>query len=286
MNVFIDSLRFNFIYIDTYSFGKTWVYPESIIPYCMFRYITSGRAVFIVDGKEIIVKKNQIIYIPKGCMLACYALEDIFTFTSVRFTSSVHYDGGDFLSEYFAIPTIMYCDKEVEYFENMYYWIRTDSQARMFWVRGYLDILIGSLITKAQKNKVINVDFKESTNELDVLNDQIKKSENNIDSRIQLVIDYMILHPTEKLTTQRMCEMSGISNSRFRTLFKQYFGKTASEYLRNLRITAAARKLLISGDSVSEIGYIVGFADTNYFIRTFKKSFGLTPQKYRKIAKE
>ena len=38
----IDNVRFNFLYIDTYSFGPTWVYPESVVPYNMLRYIISG----------------------------------------------------------------------------------------------------------------------------------------------------------------------------------------------------------------------------------------------------
>ena len=61
-----DNIRFNFLYIDTYSFGKNWVYPESIVPYNMLRYIKFGSGTFFIDDEEFVVSKSQIVYIPKG----------------------------------------------------------------------------------------------------------------------------------------------------------------------------------------------------------------------------
>lgn len=60
----IDNIRFTFLYIDSYSMGRTWVYPESVIPYNIFRYIVKGKAEFWIDGERILVQENQIVYIP------------------------------------------------------------------------------------------------------------------------------------------------------------------------------------------------------------------------------
>ena len=62
----IDHIRFTFLFIEFYSMGKTWVYPESVTPYGIFRYIVKGRAEFCIDDKTIIVRENQIVYIPQG----------------------------------------------------------------------------------------------------------------------------------------------------------------------------------------------------------------------------
>ena len=75
---FMNTIRFNFLYIDKYSFGRTWTYPESAIPYNMLRYIIDGSAEFVVDGETVIVRKGQVSYIPEGCWLSCKALEDTF----------------------------------------------------------------------------------------------------------------------------------------------------------------------------------------------------------------
>ena len=47
LSSFMNTIRFNFLYIDKYSFGRTWTYPESAIPYNMLRYIIDGSAEFV-----------------------------------------------------------------------------------------------------------------------------------------------------------------------------------------------------------------------------------------------
>lgn len=74
----IDNIRFTFLYIEFYSMGKTWVYPESVIPYSIFRYIEKGKAELCIDGEETIVEENQIVYIPQGCKMSCRALSEAF----------------------------------------------------------------------------------------------------------------------------------------------------------------------------------------------------------------
>ena len=94
---YIEGVRINFLYVDKYSFGRAWYMPESKIPYSMLRYIISGKAIFFINGKELTVEKNQVVYIPRGCELSCHALGDSFSFMSIRFNTSISYDGGDFL---------------------------------------------------------------------------------------------------------------------------------------------------------------------------------------------
>lgn len=289
MNAFVQNIRFNFLYIDLYSFGKTWIYPESRIPYNLLRYVVDGKAVFFIDGKEVTVKPGDIVYLPQGCKLSCHALNDDLQFYSIRFVSSANYEGGDLLSDYYCVPTVT-PDVErgaKEYFEKIYSWIKTEDKSRMFWVRGYLDLLIGYIVNKGSqtaKDQVSQSELEEFT--FDRIKTRIKKSDTKIDPRIQVVVDYMVLHPIEQYTLKRMSQMAELSESRFRTLFKQQIGKNPLEYLNELRVMAAARKLLLSGDNISDIGYSLGFEDSNYFIRVFKKYFCVTPKQYRDNAKE
>jgi AraC-like DNA-binding protein len=289
-NSFINSIRFNFLYIDRYSFGKSWVYPESYLPYGMLRYVIKGNAIFFIDGKEFEVKEGDIVYLPVGCKLSCHALNDDFSFYSIRFATSVNYDGGDLLTDYFHIPTVIH-DINNEgrmYFEKMYKCIKTDHDSRMFWVRGYLELIIGYVIDKGKRN--IDIDRKELIGEeefsLERIKKRTRKSDVSLDPRIQVVVDYIILHPTEQYTISKMSRMAELSESRFRTLFKQQVGKNPLEYLNEIRVMTAARKLLVSGANISDIAYEVGYEDANYFSRIFKKYFCITPKQYRDNAKE
>lgn len=147
----------------------------------------------------------------------------------------------------------------------------------MFLVRGYLELLIGKIIGRAGKH--------EKQIEREVVGGAEVRTE-QMDQRIQRVVDFMVLHPTENYTTARLCDMAGLGETRFRKLFKEQTGKSPGEYLRDMRMMVAGRRLLLSAESVSDIAYSVGYEDVNFFIRVFKKYFGVTPNQYRKISKE
>lgn len=283
-----DNIRFNFLYIDTYSFGKNWVYPESIVPYNMLRYIEFGSGTFFIDDEEFVVSKSQIVYIPKGSRLSCYTTSENFSFTSIRFTNSVYFEGGDFLKDYYGIPNVIDGADEKIFFEKIYHYIKEEDPARMFFVRGYMELLIGHLI---EKSNIMYPDhalklMKSDEYSFESLVNRIKKATTKVDSRIQVVLDYVILHPSEEYSPQRLADMAELSKQRFSALFKEQVGKSPMEYIKDLKLTTAARKLLVSNVSISDIAYSIGYNDPNYFIREFKAAFGYTPRQYRLAAKE
>lgn len=283
-----DNIRFNFLYIDTYSFGKNWVYPESIVPYNMLRYIEFGSGTFFIDDEEFVVSKSQIVYIPKGSRLSCYTTSENFSFTSIRFTNSVYFEGGDFLKDYYGIPNVIDGADEKIFFEKIYHYIKEEDPARMFFVRGYMELLIGHLI---EKSNIMYPDhalklMKSDEYSFESLVNRIKKATTKMDSRIQVVLDYVILHPSEEYSPQRLADMAELSKQRFSALFKEQVGKSPMEYIKDLKLTTAARRLLVSNVSISDIAYSIGYNDPNYFIREFKAAFGYTPRQYRLAAKE
>ena len=290
LSSFMNTIRFNFLYIDKYSFGRTWTYPESAIPYNMLRYIIDGSAEFVVDGETVIVRKGQVSYIPEGCWLSCKALEDTFAFYSIRFTTSVFYEGANFLREYYNFPLGDGCGGgEVEpYFSDIYKWVRTDKSTNTFHVRGALDTLIASLIDILNSDEPDDVKAEINGLEynLEQIRKRVKKSTVQTDPRIQTVIDYIMLNPTEEYTSDKLSGMAEVAETTFRRLFKEATGKTATEFIRQVRLTTAARLLLVSNDPVNCIAHDVGFEDANHFTRVFRQAFGMTPGRYRKMSQE
>ena len=283
LSSFMNTIRFNFLYIDKYSFGRTWTYPESAIPYNMLRYIIDGSAEFVVDGETVIVRKGQVSYIPEGCWLSCKALEDTFAFYSIRFTTSVFYEGANFLREYYNFPLVMDVGEGIEpYFSDIYKWVRTDKKSKSFHVRGALDTLIASLIDILNSDEPDDV--KAEINGLEYNLEQIRKRVKK--STVQTVIDYIMLNPTEEYTSDKLSGMAEVAETTFRRLFKEATGKTATEFIRQVRLTTAARLLLVSNDPVNCIAHDVGFEDANHFTRVFRQAFGMTPGRYRKMSQE
>ena len=282
----MDNMHFTFLYVDLYSMGKTWVYPENVIPYNILRYIVKGKAEFCIDGEEIVVEENQIVYIPSGCRMSCNALTDTFEFFSIRFTTSVFYESEDVLDVYYGIPRVTENHGEDTYFKEIYKWVKREHVAKKCFVRGYLDLLIGSLSVRGNVVDREESAFQGEVYDLEKIKRRAMKTRQRIDPRIEIVVDYIVLHPMEKYTPKKMAGMVDLSKQRFSSLFKANVGKTPMEYVREIRLVTAARKLLTSNDNINDIAYAVGYEDTNYFIREFKSAFGYTPNQYRQGARE
>jgi len=68
-------------------------------------------------------------------------------------------------------------------------------------------------------------------------------------------------------------------------LFKQFTGKTISEYIRRFRIEKAKRLLLYTSLSITEIAYEVGYNNSQYFSKVFSQVEGVEPRVFRKMRK-
>ena len=80
-----------------------------------------------------------------------------------------------------------------------------------------------------------------------------------------------------KLTAAFLSEACALSPDYLCTLFKKYVGMPLNAYIRTRRLSAA-RSLLLTGKTLSEIAYDLGFCSESYFIRCYKAQFGVTPR--------
>jgi AraC-like DNA-binding protein len=64
--------------------------------------------------------------------------------------------------------------------------------------------------------------------------------------------------------------------------FKETMGTSFVDYLKEYRLTMAARLLLSSDSSILAIASEVGFDNLSYFNRSFKKQYKVTPSQYRR----
>ena len=78
-----------------------------------------------------------------------------------------------------------------------------------------------------------------------------------------------------------MASMAGFSPSHFTALFLKHTGHPPNDYLIRARIDRACQLLDLTRLRVKEIAHQVGYADTYYFSRVFKKTTACSPKAYR-----
>lgn len=98
------------------------------------------------------------------------------------------------------------------------------------------------------------------------------------------LFQYMEGHYNEELNIDMLCKMINMSKYYFCHSFKEFTGKTLSEYLNVVRINKAEYMLKNSDLNVSEVATSCGFNDINYFSRVYKKYKKISPSKTRREA--
>lgn len=99
--------------------------------------------------------------------------------------------------------------------------------------------------------------------------------------RLEPVLAYIDKHYCEKINPETLAQISNISYYYFCHMFKKLTDKTVTDYINSLRINMAAALICNGNKNVTEAALEVGFSDTNYFSRLFKKYKGMSPMDFK-----
>jgi AraC family transcriptional regulator len=93
--------------------------------------------------------------------------------------------------------------------------------------------------------------------------------------------DYLGARFSKPIRIGDVADAVGVEPARLARTFRRAFNEPIATYLRRLRVTAAARSLAETGDSIASIAAAVGFADQSHLTRSFVRVLGTTPARYR-----
>ena len=111
--------------------------------------------------------------------------------------------------------------------------------------------------------------------------EEASESENAGSFLINQATAYMQKHYAEKLTLQDVADACYVSQWHLSKLMNRHTGKSFYDILNTLRIRAAKDLLKDPGLRISDIGEMVGYADTAHFAKVFKKLVGMSANEYR-----
>ena len=217
-----------------------------------FIYILGGKLRVEADGEERIFSSDTIIYFPPGIMRKMIVEEH-----------PIHYYRVDFALK---------IDGEVVFFSN------APTVISGFSVSAFR-AAANELNEVCQKTQ----DMLLKTEKICKLLSVVSKSEKKAPSpKLEPAIAYLNSSFTEKIDCRALAAMCFLSTARFYNLFNEAFDMTPLEY-RNRLILQRAESLLSSGDyTISEVASKLGFSDSAYFSRFFKKHRGMSPMVYAK----
>lgn len=107
------------------------------------------------------------------------------------------------------------------------------------------------------------------------------ETESAVSPRSLRSLRYLHCHYTEEISIAELAAMEHLSESRYRSVFRDCTGFSPNEYRIALRMQRACDLLLHTADTLAEIAQTCGYSDTMYFSRIFKQKLGVTPGEYR-----
>ena len=104
--------------------------------------------------------------------------------------------------------------------------------------------------------------------------------------RIDTVIRYLQAHKSETIKLEQIATLVHMSPKSFCRFFKTNTGKTLIQYVNELRIGEACKKLMQTKQAIIEIAFDVGFNNLSNFNRRFRALKNRSPREFRELAKQ
>ncbi|MFD2611318.1 response regulator [Paenibacillus gansuensis] len=139
-------------------------------------------------------------------------------------------------------------------------------------------------------NRVIGGAMPHSVQQLSEWSQRVlRKLKEDMESEIQLsrssivreVHQFVEDHLSEDVSLKSIADHIYLHPVYLSRIYKLETGQGLSDYILQLRMEKAAHWLRNTHEKIYEIAMKLGYHNPNYFAKTFKKHFGMTPQEYR-----
>ncbi len=96
-------------------------------------------------------------------------------------------------------------------------------------------------------------------------------------SRLTECVEYIDAHLTDEIDVDVLCNMACLSRMYFFRMFEAVTGTGYREYVRNRKMTLAAKDLQTSDAKVIDVAFKYGYSSSEAFSRAFKSVHGVSP---------
>ena len=234
-------------------------------------HVVSGTLTVYLDERtyeakpgDIFLANSGVIHgaTPHECFYQCMAFEPAFL-RSENEDCNRFLDG--LLAQEFALPEVIIDEDMRSIILQLINTMNTEKNGFRFYAIGLCAHLFAIAIEKELYARAYVED----------------KNKQNI-YRLKGALKFVRENFKNDITLEDIARESGLSTKYFCSFFRKMTGIPPVKFLMTYRIEHAARELVGSDNSITQIAYECGFNDLSYFIKTFKEMKGVTPKQYRK----
>jgi signal transduction histidine kinase/DNA-binding response OmpR family regulator len=124
--------------------------------------------------------------------------------------------------------------------------------------------------------------FEETIAHISTALEQKRRISEDAKRLVRLAMVYLHENYSESISRRDLAKHVGITEDHLTFCFRQELGITPIVYLQRYRINQAKRLLKDSYQSITEIAFNVGFSDSGYFSRIFRREVGMPPEMFRR----
>jgi len=245
---FYEELNPDIIYFMHSSKKHKWRTHE-IIDFYSLVFVLDGGVKYIIEGEDYEAEQGDVVFIPPGKERTAW-------------TSDMHYVAIDFILDNeveFPFQTVMkipQINSYIKYFEEFNTeWLQQGFEYKLK-CKGLLLLILHKLI--AEKNN--------------------QASNKNVE-QIKAYISQNYYKP---ITLEHIADTISLSPVYCGAIFKKHESYSVSYYINKIRVNQSIMLMQKSSLNISEIAFQIGYNDTYYFSKVFKKMTGMTPSNYRK----
>lgn len=242
-----------------------WQYPTERpdgYAYPQFLYSSQGQGILTTEGYTIEIPPRSIIYLPPNSPHSYHAITDIW---DVRWFVPSGFEALKLLQQLGFQKAAVFPITDLRSLEELH------NKIHMAFQRNTKD----SLFFSASYTYEFIFEFYRQYKQIHAIPALPYRK------RLTPLLDYMEQHFSEPLTQQDLCAYIQVTPQHLCRMFKQCLQTRPMEYLAQIRIRHACELLRNTKNSIDFISYAVGFHNTNYFCKVFKKIQAITPGQYR-----
>ena len=102
---------------------------------------------------------------------------------------------------------------------------------------------------------------------------------------LQNVVSYIADHYAFDIPLERLVSIACMSETKLKSCFKRQFGCSVTQYIQGRRMSQAEHLLINTDFTMGQIAQMIGYTTSSRFAELFKKSTGILPIEYRRIAR-